>query len=230
MLLFAAMLVPALAAEPGEVRLGVEVGVQSDLSDKTSAEYAEFGLGPVLAIPLSVAITPYARLRTQLRAELGTGTDRVTWTVPVAGEDTPVYADGHWAMAGVGSGSVGLEVLLPLDSPVEVAFGVETGVAWVGTYHSFSGRTAVLLDPGLNDLDDPDNVDPYTSQVVWRNAVDASVAIPVGERLHLSLRTGYAVAYVDSRPLQKSPAALDAQRAAYGWNPLSVTLGLSRRW
>jgi hypothetical protein len=220
----------ALAAEPGEVRLGFEVGVQEDQADRASGDYADFGVGPLLVVPLTIALTPGTRLRSMLRAEVGTGTDRVTWDAPVNGSSTALYADGHWAMAAVGSASLGLEVLLPIRSSVEVSFGLDTGIGWVGTYHSFSDRTRVLLDQTLNDLEDPNNVDPYTSQVVWRNSVDAAVAIPAGERLHLTLRAGYAVAFVDMRPLQKAPEALDAQRAAYGWNPLSATLGISRSW
>lgn len=224
------LIATALANEPGDVRLGVEFGIQADQGDRVSGDYAQFGAGPVLAVPFTVALTPGTRLRTVLRAETATGTDRVTWNAPVNGSSTALYADGHWAMAAVGSGSVGLEVLLPIRSSVEVSFGLDTGIGWVGTYHSFSDQTRPLLDEDLNDLEDPNNVDPYTSQVVWRNSVDAAVAIPVGERLHLTLRAGYAVAFVDMRPLQKAPEALDAQRAAYGWNPLSATLGLSRRW
>lgn len=223
-------LTTAFAADAGEVRLGIEAGIVKDLPDATSGDSTRFGVGPTLAVPLLVHVAPNARLRAAVSAQMATGSDRVFWSVPVDGQTVELYDDDHWAMAAVGSGTLGMEVLLPLNTDIEVAFGGDVGVSWVGTYHSFSGNTRQLIDPDQNDLDDPNNVDPYTSQVAWRTGVDASVAVPVSERLHLTLRTGYSVAFVNTRPLQKSPAALDAQRAAYGWNPLSVTVGITRRW
>ena len=62
--------------------------------------------------------------------------------------------------------TAGFDVVVPGDLPVSPYVGAVCG-AWIANYHSLGGDTQVLLDPSQNDLDDPGNVDPYTTQVTW---------------------------------------------------------------
>jgi hypothetical protein len=219
----------ALAAEPGEVRAGVDLGAILDLPDRASGEHTRFGPGPSIAVPVRIALSERARLRFQLRGEMASGRDRLLWTERVAGEDLLLYDDDHLAIPVVVAGTVGAEIAVPLGTGgVELALGAETGGAWVSTFHSLGGPTQPLLDPEQNELDDPGNIDPYTRQLAWVSGLDATVAVPFGEGLHLTLRTGYSGAFLNARPLRKTPAALDAHRAAYGWNPLRIAVGLER--
>jgi len=219
---------PALAASPDAVRVGVEIGASWDLPGSQSTQAAVFSPGPTIAIPLRVALTDQTRLRLAVRGDTATGRDRVTWASPAPGPTVTLYDDDHFAMPVLGTALVGLEVVLPLDTPLEVTLGVDTGVAWVGTFHSLGGATRPLLDPAQNDLQDPNNIDPYTTQLAWMNGVDVGLAVPFGDGLHLTVRTGYSGAFLNARTLQKTPAALDAQRAAYGFNPVRLAVGVER--
>ncbi len=213
---------PALAAE---VEVGVGAGLAKDLGDRVSRDYARFGLGPNLLVPVRVALSPHAAVRATARAELGVGSDRVTWVRDIDGRDVRVGSDDHWAMVAAGGLTVGPELRLPVDGPVAPVLGAEAGAAWIGTYHSFSGESAVILDPKQNDLDDPGNVDPFTTNLTVLSDVHAGV-VSTGDGPGFWAEVGYAAAYVRGAGLRKSVGALDARREAYGWNPLRVAAGV----
>ena len=195
-----------------------------DLGDRFS-ETTRFA-GGGLSIPVRLEIHDAVRLRATLRAEMGWGTDRLTWSEEVAGETVRVFDDDHSAILASGALSVGADILLPLGLPIGLYFGAEAGPAWFGTYHVLGGDTVVLLDPEQNDLERPTNVDPYTSQGALLSDVHFGVErVLVEDRLALWFEVGYSIAFVESRGLRKSPAELDAKREAYGYNALRAGVG-----
>lgn len=216
----------AASAFGADLTAGVVVGVSSDLPDIVSAEYARFGPGLMLQVPLFVEIAPAARLRAALRADLAPGSDRVVWTQTIDGEAVRFYDDDHWAMLGSMALTVGGDFTGPADWPVRPYFGVDGGAARVTTWHSLGGNTQILLDPAQNDLSDPRNIDPYTAQFTWLADVHAGASRDVSDRVALWLEAGYSLAFLDARPLRKTPPELDATRSAYGWNAIRVGLGV----
>lgn len=221
--LTAAVAAPAAAAE---IDLGVGAALALDLPDRASKDYASFGPGPSLLVPLRVGLTEHARLRSTLRADLGFGSDRVTWGVEVDGQQLRVASEDHWAMLAAAGLTVGPEVSLPVSGPVVPYLGAELGAAWVGTYHAFGPDAAILLDPDQNELDNPKNVDPYTTQLALLTDLHAGVSLGAGDGVGGWAELGYSAAYLGARTLNKSPAEIDARREAYGWNPLRLAAGV----
>lgn len=223
------LLVPALLgaapARATELDVGVGAALSMDLPDRVSSDYARFGPGPSLQIPIRVGFSEHAYLRSTLRADLGIGSDRVTWALDVDGEQIRVGSDEHWAMFTAAGLTLGPEIALPLDAPVVPVIGAEAGGAWVGTYHSFGGDTAVLLDPAQNDLQSSGNIDPFTSQLAFLTDVHAGVA-STGEGVGFWGELGYSMAFLGASPLKKSPKELDARREAYGWNAARLGVGV----
>jgi len=216
----------ALAAEAKEAGLGLGVAMSADLPDRVSKEYAKFGPGPSLQIPFRYQVAPLARLRATVRFDLGVGSDRVHWEQEVNGETLTLYSDDHWAMFVAGGLGVGADFVLPVDSPLLPYLGAEGGVAWVGNYHSFSGSSRVLLDPEQNDLEDPNNIDPWTGQVTLLTEVHVGGDFALSDALDLWVETGYSVAFLNARALRKTPEELEATRDPWGWNALRIGAGV----
>ena len=212
---------PAFAAD---LDVGVGAAISMDLPDKVSADYAKFGPGPSLQIPFRIGFTDHARLRSTLRADIGVGSDRVTWGLEVDGTEVRVGSDDHWAMFAAAGLTIGPEFSLPVDGPVVPYIGAEAGGAWVGTYHSFGGDTAVLLDPDQNDLESTGNVDPFTTQLAF--LTDAHLGIAGGGDTGWWAELGYSAAFLGAADLQKSQADLGARREAYGWNAARLGAGV----
>lgn len=217
---------PASALTPNEV--GVGVGVATDLGDPASADHTRFKPGPSLAVPVRWNLTEESgdvllRLRATGRAELAMGNDQLTWDVGVAGTTVRVSDDEHLAVLTHGGVIVGPEVVIP-NGEVSPYFGAGLGLGWIGTYHSLSGDSAVLLDPEQNDLDNPNNLDPYTSQAVIQTEMVVGVDLATEQPLFLELSMGGA--WVGERALKKSPERSAATRSAYGWNPVRLTAGV----
>lgn len=213
------------AALAAEVDLGVGAALALDMPDRTSKDYARFGPGPSLQIPVRVGLSDYARLRSTLRADFGFGSDRVTWGLEVDGVPLRMASDDHWAMLAAAGLTVGPEVVLPLSGSVRPYLGAEAGGAWVGTYHAFGPEAEILLDPEQNELDNPKNVDPYTTQLAF--LTDLHLGATVGtEGVGGWFELGYSAAFLGARPLNKAPESLDAQREAYGWNPIRLAAGV----
>lgn len=218
---------PGMAAEPGDLSLGVGVALSVDLPDPVSKGDARFAPGPSLLIPFRWTLVPLARARLGLRADLGTGTDTVRWTEEVDGEPVELQSSGHFAMFVGVTLTAGVDFLLPTPGKVAPYLGADLGLAWVGTYHSFDGATQVLLDPAQNDLDDPGNVDPFTTQWTALTDLHGGVDVPLSEGVALWVETGYSVAFLNSRDLRKTPPELDATRDAFGWNAFRIGAGVS---
>ena len=215
------------AANAADLDVGFGAAVATDLPDKISKDYARFGPGPSLQIPIRYALAPSARLRASLRADLGTGSDRVTWGESIDGEEQRFFDDDHFAMFLATALTLGPEIVLPLDGPLEPYFGVEAGAAWVGTYHSLGGITQRFMDPAVNDLKDPGNIDPFTSQVAFVSDihVGALTSGDVGAWFEL----GYSMAFVGESELTKTLPNYNARRSAYGWNAARLGAGVNFR-
>ena len=104
--------------------------------------------------------------------------------------------------------------------------GGDVGGLWTGTYHSFGGDTQHLLDPDQNDLDNTNNVDPYTAQVAWLTEFHVGIEKTLGDRIYINFESGYQMAYLGEKSLKKAPTSYDARREAFGWNAVSFGLGL----
>lgn len=209
-----------------DMSIGVQLGGVLDFTDRASAEHTQFGFGPALALTYRLRFSEYARARFGVQSHLATGSDRVSWEVEVDGEPVRLHDDEHFAMV-VGLGvTAGFDVMVPKDMVVTPYFGGDVGVSWFGTYHSLGGNTQVLLDPGQNELDNPNNVDPYTSQFAWVTEFHVGLEKGFGDRVLVHLETGYQMAFLDAQPLKKASEGYDAQREAYGWNALRLGLGV----
>jgi hypothetical protein len=230
------VLLAALVATPAiatDVSLGVAVGASVDLPDKAAADHTRFGPGPTLSIPLRVELAPHAFFTATLRADLGTGRDRVSWAQQAGDQPVRVASTDHWAMLTAGALTVGVEGRVPLgDSPVRPLGGLGIGGAWVSTWHSFgladSGvDTTFLIDPAQNDLSDPGNIDPYASNLALLVDVRLGCAYGVTDTLEVVGEIGYSTAFLPSTPLQKATPGLDARRDAFAWNTLRLQAGAS---
>ena len=229
-----AVLAMALAAPItawcGDFSLGVLAAVSADLPDPVSKEYANFGPGPSLQIPLRYALSEMISIRGTARFDLEIGSDRVSWLEQVDGEEYRFYDDNHRAFLLAAAFTVGPEVFIPLKGSFSPYLGVEGGVAWVGTYHSLGGEyenTQVLLDPDSNELGNPRNIDPYSTQGAFLTDFHLGGRIQLNEKLALYVEAGYSMAFLVARPLKKAPAELEAMREAYGWNAMRGGFGVS---
>jgi len=224
---FISLLVSPQLAVAGDVDVGVGAALAMDLPDRVSSDYARFGPGPSLQIPVRIGISPIARVRATARADLGVGSDRVTWAQEVDGETLRLYDDDHFAMFLAAGLTVGPEVVIPVNGPFEPYFGAEAGVAWVGTYHSFGGVTRAIMDPAENDFQDPGNIDPYTSQAAFLSDVHLGgmTSGSVGAWFEL----GYSMAFVGESSLTKTIERVDARRSPYGWNAARIGAGVNFR-
>lgn len=230
--ILAALILPAPALA-GDVALGALVGTSFDLPDASSGEHTRFGPGGSLSVPLRVELAPYAFFRATLRADAGTGRDRVSWAAVAGDQDVRLASSDHWAMLTAASLTVGAEGRLPgEDLPVVPLAGFGVGGAWVATWHSFgvsdSGvDTTILMDPAQNDLADPNNIDPYAANLALLVDVYGGAAIPLSDSLDGVVEIGYSVAFLPGEELQKATPGLDAQRDAFGWNALRLQAGVS---
>lgn len=212
-------------AETGDVSIGIGAALAMDLPDPVSGEYARFGPGPSLQIPVRWSVAPNANLRVNARGDLGIGTDRVTWAQQINGEEVRFYAEDHWAMLVAGGVTVGPELLFPVGGAITPYLGAGAGVAWVGTYHSLGDESRLVFDPAQNDLQDPNNVDPYTSQAAF--LTDLTLGAMTKGSTSVWFEGGYSNAWVGARSLTKTLPELDARREAYGWNAARLGVGVA---
>ncbi len=198
-----------------------------DLPDKISKDYARFGPGPSLQIPIRYALAPSARLRATVRADFGAGKDRVTWGESIDGAEQRFFDDDHFAMFLATGLTVGPEIVIPMRGAVAPYFAAEAGGAWVGTYHSLDGVTQRIMDPAENDLKDAGNIDPYTSQVAFLSDVHVG-GMTTGD-IGAWFELGYSMAFVGESDLTKTIAIYNARRSAYGWNAARIGAGVNIR-
>jgi hypothetical protein len=215
------------ATAGADVWLGAGVGVSEDLVDGASGEHTRLGVGPSLFVPLRVGLTPWMRLRLDLRLEVGFGVDQLTWNEEIDGVQVRrTDADTHRAFVGALGGELGVEARIPTGAKVEPYVGAGVGVVGVGAYHALSEDTAVLLDPDQNRLGEPGNLDPYTVQASVSYSLAAGAAWRARDAVDLWVEIGYGGAFLPSQSLRKAPVELDARREAFAWNPFRVAVGV----
>ncbi len=214
------------------VSVGAGVALSADLADSAALDptgegYTSFGVGPSLQIPIRLELTPMARLRLTARADYASGSDRVTWTEG----GTHFYdIDGHEAFLAAGALTLGPELVVPGDLPVTPYLSAGAGMAWVGTYHSFTDPALVdIIQPDASDLSGSGSLDPYTAQPCFIADLGLGVERDLSEGLALWVEVGYSVAFVDKRPLVKTIPQYQAMRSAYGWNALRGGIGVAFR-
>jgi len=222
-LLLSIAVLAASSARAEEVRVGVAATLATDLPDPVSGEYARFGPGPGVQVPVWVELAPWALLRATVRGDLGVGSDRVSWKREIDGEPVRFYDDEQFAMFVAGGLTLGPEVVFPTKGSVEPYLGAEAGGTWVGTYHAFDGPTALLLAPERNGPK-AGGVDPYTSQLTVLTEVHMGLGLGTQGRYWTEL--GYSVAWVGASDLRNAPDALAARRAPWGWNAIRLALGV----
>jgi hypothetical protein len=140
----------------------------------------------------------------------------LSWDLHVGGETLRAADDDHLSFH-VGAGAVlGPELRVPLGDEPDLTFNVDAGATWVGSYHALDAETQVLFDPAQNDLDNPNNVDPYSGTVAPR--VGLSVGFDARGAAPVRFEVGWSTAWVPDAPLAKTPARRAAVREAYAYN------------
>jgi hypothetical protein len=209
-------------AAAADLRIGVIPMAFMDLPDEAFADpSARFPVGGGLSIPFAYSPRPGTSFRATLTLAVAPGQDTVTWS-----DERYVYESGdHWTMVGAGLISLGGEVEILPEAAITPLFGGAAGGGVVATFHSFGGDTQALLDPDANDLEDPQNIDPYTRQPV--PAAEVWAGMRMGKHVAVDIEAGYTVAFVSAAPLQKSPSELGAKRSAYALDFVRFGLGVS---
>lgn len=217
----ATLLLPSLAWAGPSMGVGALVGV--DLPDPASGDSTVLGPGPGLHIPVWFG-DGLARLRVTGRSEVAFGQDRITWAEDVNGAPQRFGSADHFTMVALAGLTAGPELVLAPDAAIRPNLGAEFGGAWVGTYHSLDASTAFLMDPALNDLENANNVDPYTNQ--WALMTDLHAGLTTGDAVGLWTEVGYSASFVAESTLRKTLAEYEARRSAFGWNAVRLTLGV----
>lgn len=210
----------------GDLHIGLMLEPGVDLPDPAAAEHTAFGLIPALSVPFEISLTDRVDLRLNPRLSFASGRDRLNWEVPIDGERVQFYSVDQRAFMAASSFTVGPVVKVPLEESLHLYFGAAVGLSWVGTYHSLKETSQVLFDLDDNDLANPGNIDPFTSQLTVGTDLCSGVVLALDEQLSLKFELGYAAAYVGEKELIKSPSDLNATRSAYGWNPIRAGVGL----
>ena len=204
------------------------VAASRDLADGLGeSESASFGPGPHLGV--AVGLGPeesQARLRVGLELQYGFGWDRIEWVE----DGTRFYDEDHLAVAWSARVLVGPSLAIPVPDDLPLAptlhLGVGGGRVW--THHDFEGPTGPLMDPEVNNLDSPVNLDPYTAQ--WVAAVGAALGVRVGVpvlNVDLVMEVGYTVSYVPTASTRRTLAEYQVVRADYGLNVARVGVGIA---
>ncbi len=211
------------AADAADPTVGVGLGLVVDLPDAASANHTRFAPGPSLSIPVTLPLTSLVAMRISPRGEVAFGRDRVSWTQSIGGRQYTLVDDDHFSMTARAGVTLGPEVVLA-ETAISPSLFATIGPSWVGTYHAFEGPTAGLLAPAENDLSDPGNVDPFTSQAAL--TTEAGLGLRGQGSVGWWAEVGYGSTWVGERALRKSVKSLEAHRAAYGWNPLRLGVGV----
>ncbi len=160
-----------------------------------------------------------AALRLQVATTTGPARDTVYWW-----EDGWHRSDDHWAWIGAVALGAGPSLGWQPRGGLRLGLATTAGVMGIGSFHDFGGSTAYLLDPQQNDLDNPDNLDPYTLQVVPTAEVVASVHL--GKRLAAEVELGYTLALVPAADLSGVPPESSARRTAFALGAVFVAVGV----
>lgn len=224
------LLLLATAAQAGTTSFGVGLGFMADLPDAAKGN-TNFG-GPTLSLPLRIGVSSAARIRIEPRADIGMGSNFVSWAGPGMWEGEPyrLSSEEHWAMLTSAQLLVGVEADAPINSEVKPYFGGAIGLAWVGTWHSFGdeSNTGILLsDYSEEERSNSSTIEPNTQDLVPITDLEAGVRMPLGDSgMKLDLGLGYSFAFLGEKRLSRTPDELDATRGAYGWNAIRVGAGI----
>ncbi len=215
------LILAAAIAFAASVELGATAGVAGDLADDPPAGDGRGSLGPAatLRTRLELGFGP-AALRLQVASFTGSGRDTVYWW-----EDGWRSSADHWTWLGGVTVGAGPMVRVPLSPSVQLGGGATGGIMGIGAFHDFGGASQYLLDPKQNDLDDPDNLDPYTIQAVPSAELVASLR--VGRALAAELELGYTLALVPAADLSGTPPESSARRTAFALGAVFIALGVS---
>lgn len=199
-----------------------------DLADRyAEVEHAGFGPGPHLGVGLGLFLPGSgARLQASLELQAGAGWDRIEWV----DDGVATYDVDHLAVVWSARLLVGPGLDLPVPDAVPLTPYVQLGVGGgrVWTHHSFGDATGPLMDPAVNDLASPTNLDPYTVQ--WAPAVGGALGVRWPLRIldmALVLEAGYTVSFLPTTPVRRTLAEHQVVRADYGLNVARVGVGLA---
>lgn len=214
----APLLVPGVASAGS---IGVGAGVGFDLPDvNVAASETTFGPSANLAFPVRFDVARTAAIRATLHAAFSQGQDVVSWQLPgVARVGEPPKR----AWIGTVAATVGPEIHVPIEGPVQPYLAAGAGVALVYVWHNL--ERADLFDPGHytdEQLDNPTTLDPFSRQPVF--ATDLALGAEI-DRFWFEL--GYSLQIVGNAPLIRSTPALDVRRETFGWNVVRLVVGFS---
>jgi hypothetical protein len=86
---------------------------------------------------------------------------------------------------------------------------------WVYTWSDIQSAEVFLIDNPDNDVDDPDNVDPFSTQYVPGLDVFGGFHFNVGTSFRVSLELGYLRAEVKPAELRRATEGFDARHDGY---------------
>lgn len=204
------------------VSMGVGGAAQFDLPNPAPLAHTQFGPGAQLVVPVWVALADHAWLRVMPTFEFAQGTDRLTWDLAVGGTTHRVGDDDHLSFHTGAGALLGPELRVPLGGDPHLVFNFDAGATWVGTFHALDEDTQILFDPAQNDLDNPNNVDPYSGTVAPR--VGLSVGYDARGAAPLRVEVGWSTAWVPDAPLAKTPVRRAAVREAYAYDVVRTAL------
>ena len=176
---------------------------------------------------------PAAELRGVIDANFGAASLRISLvTAAGPGHDTVYFFDDtwqvskeHWALLAATSFLLGPSARFPAQGSLQGVVSASAGLMALGTFHDFGAGTQVLLDPAQNQLDNPDNIDPYTLQAV--PAFDLAAGIRVGKPVALTIDLGYTAAHVPAAGLEGAPSEAGAGRTALALDAIRLAVGVT---
>lgn len=183
------------------------------------------GLGGGLRVPVRVQLGQGAWLRGSLGAGLSRGRDRVEWEE--YGGAVRYYSDQHWTLVQGTSLSLGPGVDIGTWQGPRPYLGAAVGAALVHHFHSFSGDSAVLLDPEQGDLSKGSHIDPYSRQVAPLAELSAGLRLAEGGPFAIEVEAGYTVAFLAEASLIKARPELEAVRTSHGLDGLRAGVAVA---
>ncbi len=204
------------------VSVAVGAAAQFDLANETPLEHTQFGPGVQLVVPVWIELAGNAWLRLTPLAEFASGEDRLTWQTTVGGVAYRIADDDHVSFHLASGLTLGPELRASLGGEPDFVLNADAGAVWVGTYHALDGETQVLFEPAQNDLENPNNVDPYAMALAPR--VGLSVGVDARGAAPIRVELGWSNTWVPVAALRKSPQVLEAKREAYAYDVVRVAL------
>lgn len=207
-------------ARAATVAVGASAGLGGDLANPPPQGDGRSSLGPagVLRAHLDVGWGE-AAVRLQGAGLAGPARDTLYWW-----DDGWQRSDEHWAWLGTVALGVGPALNFAPRPGLAIGVAATAGAMGVGAFHDLGGPTAYLLDPSQNDLDNPDNLDPYTLQAV--PSAELVAALRLGKGLAAEVELGYTLALVPAADLSGVPPESSARRTAFALGAVFVAVGV----